>query len=421
MRIQRVHARQILDSRGNPTLEVDLLTNNALGTASVPSGASTGVHEAIELRDGGVSYRGKNVSKAVKNVNKTINEALKGSTVDEQKELDSKLNALDGTKEKKKLGSNAILGVSMAATRASASENKLHLFEYISALHNVKKYVLPVPFANIINGGVHAGNKLQFQEIMIAPIHAKSFSEATRIIVEIYQELKDIIALEYSKQSTSVGDEGGFSPNIQTVEEGLDLIKKAAWATGYTKKIAFAIDAAASEFYVKEQNKYEVMPGKFFTKKELIQYYVDLTKKYNIISIEDPFHEDDYDSFKELTLKIGDHVQIVGDDLTVSNPNRINYCASLKACNALLLKINQIGTISEALEAADIAENNDWKIMVSHRSGETDDSYIADLAVGIGCGQIKLGAPARGERTAKYNQLLRIEEYLGRDGSYARW
>ena len=410
MRIQKIHARQILDSRSNPTIEVDVITNSSIRSAQVPSGASTGIHEALELRDNQKAYHGKSVNKAINHINKTLNDELIGQLVDEQREIDELLLKLDGTKNKKKLGSNAILGVSMAVTRAASQSHKLHLFEYLSALYDNKSYTLPIPFANIINGGVHAGNDLNIQEFMIAPTKAKSFANATQIIAETYQELKKILEKKYGKQSTAIGDEGGFAPPIKTAHEAMLLIETAALKAGHLNKIGIAIDAAASEFY--KNGKYEVEKGKKLTSQQLLKYYEDLTKKHKIISIEDPFDQDDFESFAKLTKKIGKKVQIVGDDLTVTNIQRIKKAAKQKSCTALLLKINQIGSITEALEAAYEAHKNDWKIMVSHRSGETEDSYIADLAVALNAGQIKLGAPARGERTAKYNQLLRIEDFL---------
>lgn len=419
MRIQKIHARQILDSRSNPTIEVDVLTNTSLGTASAPSGASTGIHEAIELRDKTKAYHGKAVTKAIKNINTKINKQLTGTLIDEQIEIDQTLLELDGTKNKSNLGSNAILAISMATTRAGAQSHRLHLFEYLAALYDNKKYTLPIPFANIINGGVHAGNQLQIQEFMLVPIKAKTFSQATQIISETYNELKTILTKKYGAQATAVGDEGGFAPPIKTAEEAITLIETAALKAGHLKKIGIAIDAAASEFY--KNNKYEPELGKKMSGKQLVSYYEKLVKKHNIISIEDPFDQDDFESWQLLTKKIGKKIQIVGDDLTVTNPDRIKTAASQGLCNALLLKINQIGTITEAMHAAHEAEKNDWKIMVSHRSGETEDSYIADLAVALNCGQIKLGAPARGERTAKYNQLLRIEDFLASNAKYAKW
>lgn len=419
MRIKDLHGRMILDSRGNPTLEVELVTNTSVGLAKVPSGASTGIHEALELRDNLKDYNGKGVNKALLNIKK-IKESLKGYMIDDQRLIDETMLHLDKTKNKSNLGANTMLGISMAATRAGADAHHVHLFQYIGALYDNKDYRLPVPFANILNGGVHSGNKLMFQEFMIAPIKAKSFSEATLMVSETYFELKKLLEKKYGKESTSVGDEGGFAPPIEKPEDALDLIKQALKNLKYSKKVAIAMDPAASEFY--SNGKYEYIKGKRISGKELADYYVKLTKNYNIVSIEDPFDQDDVESWKYLTKKLKNKkVQIVGDDLTVTNTERIKWAQEEKLCNALLLKINQIGTITESLEAAHEAQKNHWKVMVSHRSGETEDPYIADLAVGIGCGQIKLGAPARGERTAKYNQLLRIEDYLKGKAKYARW
>lgn len=419
MRIQKIHSRQLLDSRGNPTIEVEVLTNSSLGAAIVPSGASTGIHEAHELRDKTKDYAGKSVLKPIKLINTKLQQELKGMLIDDQKEIDEKLIKIDGTKNKSNLGSNAILGISMATTRAGALSHKMHLFEYLSALYDNTKLSLPIPFANIINGGVHAGNELNFQEFMIVPIKAKTFSEATKIVSETYQELKKILEKKYGKQATSIGDEGGFAPPIKTPDEAITLIETAALKAGHLKKVGIAIDVAASEFY--KNKKYEPEKGKKLTSKQLIKYYESLIKKHNIISIEDPFDQDDFEAWKEFTKIFGKKLQIVGDDLTVTNKERINLAAKQNLCNALLLKINQIGTITEAMEAAHEAEISGWKIMVSHRSGETEDPYIADLAVALNAGQIKLGAPARGERTAKYNQLLRIEDYLGKKAKYAKW
>lgn len=421
MNIKSIHAIQILDSRGNPTIEVEVLTKRSVGTAGVPSGASTGKHEALELRDKGKAYDGKGVEKAIKNVNKKIAPLIKGMQIDSQRKIDEAMLKKDRTKSKKNLGANAILGVSMACAKAGAMSYNMYLYEYLGALYANKKFELPIPFANVINGGVHAGNHLSFQEFMIAPIKAKSFSEATRIIAEIYHELKKIITESFGSESTGVGDEGGFAPAVQTPEEALDLLEVAISEAGYKNKVGIAIDAAASEFYDDKSKKYKISKGKYFEAHELLDYYEDLSKKYNIISIEDPFQEEDFESFKELTKRIGNKVQIVGDDLTVSNPERIKKAIQKKSCNALLLKVNQIGTITEAMEAAHLAQRNGWKVMVSHRSGETEDPFIADLAVGINCGQIKLGAPCRGERTAKYNQLLRIEDAMGKKAKYSKF
>lgn len=421
MEIREVHAKQIIDSRGNPTIEVDVFTQTSVGTAAVPSGASTGIHEAHELRDNTNAYHGKSVLKAVSNVNKKISSALQGMHIDEQRAIDEALISLDGTPNKKNLGANAILGVSMASARAGANSYKMHLHEYLGALYANNNFVLPIPFANIINGGVHAGNQLKIQEFMIAPVKAKSLSEAIRIISEVYHELKKILVETYGVEATSVGDEGGFAPPLSTAEEALDLIESALEEAGHEKKASIAIDAAASEFYDKKSGLYDLEDGKHYTSVELAEYYEELANNYNIISIEDPFHEDDFEGFALLNKKLGGRIQIVGDDLTVTNPERIKEAIKKKSCNTLLLKVNQVGTITEAMEAAHLAQSNKWKVMVSHRSGETEDPFIADLAVALGCGQIKLGAPARGERTSKYNQLLRIEESLGRKAKYAKF
>lgn len=418
MRIKKIHGRQLLDSRGNPTIEAEVVTNKDVGTAIVPSGASTGAKEAYELRDKKIPFNGKGVSKAISNINNIFNKELHFFNTDEQRTIDYKLIDLAGP-NKKVMGANATLAVSMANSRAAAQSHDMHLFEYIGVLYNNEDFKLPVPFANIINGGVHAGNNLQFQEFMIAPIKAKDFSEATRIVAEIYHELKILLEKKYGKESISVGDEGGFAPNIDSAHEALDIIKKAIWGAGYKGKVGIAMDVAASEFYDKETGLYEAVKGNFMNSDELADYYLDLIHKYDIISIEDPFDEEDFRAWTLFMHRT--NIQVVGDDLTVSNKEIIKKAADEKACNALLLKINQIGTITEALEAAHEAESKGWKVMVSHRSGETEDSYIADLAVGISSGQIKLGAPARGERTAKYNQLLRIEEYLGKKALYAKW
>jgi len=402
-RIRHVNAREILDSRGNPTIEVDLKTDYGLVRASVPSGASTGVHEALELRDGNKRYLGKGVLKAVRNINKKIAPKIKGMDCTKQEIIDRKLIRLDGTKNKSKLGANAVLAASMAVCRAGALCQKKPLYKYIAALAENKKPVMPAPFFNIINGGKHADNQLAFQEFMISP-NTKKFSEALRIGAETYHILKKIIKKKF--RTTGVGDEGGFAPPIQTSEQALDLLQQAIEKAGYKTKIKIAIDAAASEFH---KHGFYHVPKKM-KRAELVHYYMKLIKKYPIISIEDPFAEDDFSPWTLLTRKTS--IQIVGDDLTVTNPERIKKAVKINACNCLLLKINQIGTITEALEAADIAKHHKWKIMVSHRSGETCDSFIADLAVGLGCRQIKAGAPCRGERLAKYNRLLRIEEEL---------
>jgi len=421
LKIEKVSARQVFDSRGNPTVEAEVTTKDAIGRAAVPSGASTGIHEACELRDGGKRYFGKGVSKAVNNINTKINKRLKGLRIEDHRIIDEAMLELDNSREKKNLGANAILAVSMACARAAAVRYNMYLYEYIGELYSNKKFVLPIPFANLINGGVHAGNKLDFQEFMVVPIKAKSFSEASMILSEIYHELKHILEQSYGKEATNVGDEGGFAPPLESAEEALDLLEVAATEAGYINKVGFAFDAAASEFYDKKTKTYSLNKKKY-SEDELVDYYVKLKKQHKkIISIEDPFDQDSFSGFKKLTKKLGKTVQIVGDDLTVSNVGRIMHAIKQKMCNALLLKVNQIGSITQALEAAHLAHNNGWNVTVSHRSGETEDPFIADLAVGIACGQIKLGAPARGERTAKYNQLLRIEEWLGKKAIYAKF
>lgn len=414
MKIENINARMILDSRGNPTVEAEVFTSSFVASAMVPSGASTGSHEAVELRDKTKEYRGKNVSKAVNKVKRVISPVLKGLAIDDQFLIDETMIAKDGSPNKKIIGSNAILGVSMACARVGAISYDLTLHEYLGKLVNNSKFVLPVPFANVINGGKHCGNELLFQEFMVVPYKAKNFEEAVRIVVEIYHSLKDILAESFGSFATSVGDEGGFAPPITRAEEALDLLTIASKKAGYFSKVGFALDPAASEFYHKDVKRYEVYKNKFMSSSELVEYYVGLVNDYKIISIEDPFSEDDFDGFAALTKRVGKKVQIVGDDLTVSNIERIKVAIQKKLCNALLLKVNQIGTVTEALDAVFLAKSAGWNVMVSHRSGETEDAFISDLAVGIGCGQIKLGAPARGERTAKYNQLLRISSVFPR-------
>jgi enolase len=408
LKIEKLNARMVLDSRGNPTIEAEVYTGSLVASAMVPSGASTGSHEAMELRDKTKEFNGKNVTRAITKVKRSIAPVLKGLAIDDQFLIDETMIAKDGTHNKRNLGSNAILGVSMACARAGASSHDLSLHEYLGKLVRNNRFTLPVPYANVINGGEHCGNDLNFQEFMIVPYKAKSFDEAVRIVVEIYHSLKSILSQTFGPQATSIGDEGGFAPPISKPDEALELLVVAAKKAGHYSKIGFALDPAASEFYHKDIKKYEVYKDKLMSSDELVDYYADLVNEYKIISIEDPFHEDDFDAFAALTKRIGKKVQIVGDDLTVSNIERIKIAIQKKLCNALLLKVNQIGTVTEALDAVFLARNAGWNIMVSHRSGETEDPFIADLAVGIGCSQIKLGAPARGERTAKYNQLLRI-------------
>ena len=419
--IKTIHARQILDSRGNPTVEVDVSTGTVTGRAEVPSGASTGIYEALELRYESQEFEGKGVHHAVDHVNQEIFKKLQGVNVQKQKLIDKTMINLDGTETKSRLGANAILGVSLAAARAASLAKRQQLFEYLQGLTEKKEVSLPVPFANVINGGKHAGGHLKFQEFMIAPVHAPSFSAATQMVSELYQELKKRIAAKYGSLATNVGDEGGFAPPLQNPFEALDLLQKTIEETGYQKEVKIAMDAAASEFY--KDGVYEVEPGKKLAGSELIDYYGTLAGTYPLVSLEDPFDQNDFPAWKEFTKKHRT-LQIVGDDLLVTNPKRIKLAAKYEACNALLLKVNQIGTLTEAINAARKAEALKWNIMVSHRSGETEDTFIAHLAVALDCGQIKLGAPCREERTAKYNELLRIEEYLknaGRSAHYKKW
>ncbi|MBC8500404.1 MAG: phosphopyruvate hydratase [Nanoarchaeota archaeon] len=402
--IKEVIGRQVLDSRGNPTVEAEVFTENYSARAIVPSGASTGVHEALELRDGGKAYLGKGVLKAVENIKK-IKKFLIGRSVLKQEDIDFIMLQFDGTENKSRYGANAILSVSMACARLAAIEEKQHLFEYLNTLAE-RKMKMPTPFMNVINGGLHADNNLDFQEYMIVP-QGKTFSESLRMGTEIYHELKEV--LKHKHSFTGVGDEGGFAPNLKDHEEPLKLIMRAAKDLGYEKNMKLAIDVAASDIMKKDRY---IIDGKSYSAAKLFDLYTDLMKKYPIISIEDPFHEDDFKDFAEFTKKFGDKIRIVGDDFLVTSVNRIKHALDVGACNTLLLKVNQIGTLTEAIKAANLAFRNNWGVMVSHRSGDTEDSFIADLAVGLGCGMIKTGAPCRGERTAKYNQLLRIEELL---------
>jgi enolase len=416
MKIKKISSIQILDSRGIPTIRCQIeLYNGKIASAIVPSGMSTGTYEALELRDGGKAYMGKSVQKAVFNVNNIISKKITGKGFGSQKEIDDLLIVLDGTKNKSKLGANAILAVSLAAARAAASNNELELFEYLGRMDGRTANKMPVPFCNIINGGVHAGTDLKIQEFMIAPIGAKSFSEGVRMVVETYQTLKAELKKKYGNSSVNVGDEGGFAPPLKNAEDALEFIQVAVEKAGYAGKVRIALDAAASEFY--KDGKYE-LDGKKFGQGELIDHYSGLIGKYGIISIEDPFQEDQFDGFFEFTKKMGGKVQVVADDLTVTNMERLEMAIEKKCANCLLLKVNQIGSLSESIKAANYSFKNGWGVMVSHRSGETEDAFISDLAVGIGSRQIKLGAPARGERTAKYNRLLLIESMLGAKAKY---
>lgn len=404
MIIKKVIGREVLDSRGNPTVEVEIHSGRHVARAIVPSGASTGKYEAVEQRDGEKRYLGKGVLKAVNNVN-ILGKKLVGKMIDVN-EIDKFLIDEDGTENKSLYGANAILGISLAATKLSALEKGIPLYKEFGNLAKNKKFIMPKPFFNVINGGAHAGNDLDVQEYMIVP-QEKSFKENLRVGSEIYHELKEIIKKKYGKIATNVGDEGGFAPPLSKIEEPFDLIMKASDELGY--KVKLAIDVAATG--LRQGNDY-VLEGKKHSAFDLIDIYKQISRAYPVISIEDPFSEEDWNSFYVLNKEIGNKVQIVGDDLLVTNKTRIAKAIGLKTCNALLLKMNQIGTITETIDAAKLAMNGKMKIMVSHRSGETEDTSIADLSVGLGNGQIKSGAPCRGERTAKYNQLLRIEEEL---------
>jgi enolase len=410
-KISHIHAREVLDSRGNPTIEVEVTTDNGyFGRATVPSGASTGIYEAVELRDKGERFHGKGVSKAVRGVKDEILPKLRGYDVTDQSKLDALMIELDGTENKGRLGGNAILGVSIASAKTAAASKGVKLYEYI----NPDASLLPVPFFNVVNGGMHAGNQLDFQEFMVAPTGAKNFGEALRMGSEIYQTLKSKLLENYGKNAINVGDEGGFSPPMKTPEEAIEAIIASAEELGYADKVTLAIDVAASSFFVGE-GVYNYRERKISTG-ELIEVYVDLVEKYPISSIEDPIEEEDYQGFVDVTKAVD--IQILGDDLFVTNPKRLQKGINMGACNALLWKVNQIGTLTEALEAAKLAMDNGYNVMASHRSGETEDPFVADLSVALGCGQIKTGAPCRGERTAKYNQLLRIEEWLGETAEY---
>jgi enolase len=409
-RIKGIHAREILDSRGNPTIEVEVTTEEGyLGRAAVPSGASTGIYEAVELRDGGTRFHGKGVTQAVAAVEGEISGRLIGFPVTEQKRIDEEMIRLDGTENKSRLGGNAVLGVSVACAKAAAASMGLKLYEYI----DTEAFVLPVPFFNVINGGKHAGNQLDFQEFMVAPTGAKTFREALMIGSEIYQALKSRLLKGYGKNAINVGDEGGFSPPMMSPEEALDAVTAAAEEMGYGGVTRLAMDVAASSFY--KDGGYSFM-GKILSRGDLIDVYGELVSKYPISSIEDPLDEEDYEGFAEITRALP--IQIVGDDLFVTNVKRLRKGIEIGACNSLLWKVNQIGSLTESRDAAKLAMDSGYTVMASHRSGETEDPFVADLSVGIGCGQIKTGAPARGERTAKYNQLLRIEEWLGEEARY---
>lgn len=417
--IEKIHALEILDSRGNPTLEVEVcLKSGSYGSFSVPSGASTGEHEACELRDGDSRYSGKGVRAAVNNVNEIFAKALVGQNIEGQAALDDLLIEMDGTPNKKSLGANAILGISLAFAKACASQSGIPLYAYFGRLHGQQNhFLLPTPMMNVINGGAHADNALMVQEMMVIPWGFSSFKESLRCGAEIFHALKS--NLKAKGLSTAVGDEGGFAPDIRSLDEALDFLMHAIETAGYKirEEVVLGIDAAASEFYKSE--KYEIEPNVLLTSDELISFWEKRTQQYPIVSLEDPLDENDWSGFKSLTAELGNQLQIVGDDLFVTNPRLVERGCREHAANALLVKVNQIGTLTETLKAISIAQTANFATVISHRSGETEDSTIADLAVGTSAGQIKTGSLCRSDRVAKYNQLLRIEDRLGNDAVYA--
>ncbi|MCP4552230.1 MAG: phosphopyruvate hydratase [Bacteroidetes bacterium] len=417
--IVNIQARQILDSRGNPTVEVDVFSSSGvIGRAAVPSGASTGIHEAVELRDGdkGV-YLGKGVLKAVQNVNTIINEELQGYYLSDQNEIDQRMIELDGTPNKANLGANAILGVSLAVANAAAQETGQYLYRYIGG---VNANLLPIPMMNILNGGSHADNSIDFQEFMIMPVGAETFSDAIRMGTEVFHHLKAV--LKKGGYSTNVGDEGGFAPNLKSNEEAVILILEAIKNAGYEagKDIYLALDPASSEYYVSEENVYHLKwsTGEKLSPEKMVDFWNEWVEKYPIISIEDGMAEDDWNGWKLMTEKMGDKIQIVGDDLFVTNTERLKQGIDNKTANSILIKVNQIGTLTETIDAVNMAHRNGYTAVISHRSGETEDTTIADLAVALNTGQIKTGSASRSDRIAKYNQLLRIEELLGDQARY---
>jgi len=416
--IAGIHARQILDSRGNPTVEVEIVTSDGIiGRAAVPSGASTGIHEAVELRDGDKShYMGRGVTKAVENVNTIINDELQGLFVDEQGAIDKALIDLDGTENKGNLGANAILGVSLAAARAASIEYGMSLYRYIGG---VNANTLPIPMMNILNGGQHADNKIDIQEFMIMPVGAEKFSDALRMGTEVFHNLKSV--LKSKGHSTNVGDEGGFAPNLSSNEEAIEFVLEAIKKAGYKagKDIYIALDPAASSFYNKQKKAYHFESNnKDYTSSEMVNYWKKWVKDYPILSIEDGMDEDDWDGWKELTKELGNKIQIVGDDIFVTNVKRLEKGIKEKAANSILIKVNQIGTLTETINAVRLASENGFTSIISHRSGETEDTTIADLAVALNTGLIKTGSASRSDRIAKYNQLLRIESTLGDSAKY---
>ncbi len=420
-----MRAREIIDSRGNPTVEVDFVTDYGLFTASVPSGASTGSHEACELRDGGSRYGGKGVLTAVRNVNTVLGPKIIGMDETDQAKIDDLMIAIDGTPNKVNMGANAILGVSLALSKAGAAKRKVPLYQHFADLAGNKELVMPVPSFNVINGGSHAGNGLAFQEFMVLPTGASTFAEAMQIGCEIYASLKTVTKKKYGQDAVNVGDEGGFAPPIKSNKDGLDLLMSAIEKSGHLNKVILGMDVASSEFFVDgfydldKKTRTADTAAAMLTGKELADFYKELCREFPIKSIEDSFEQDDWNNWVAFTQAVGKDIQVVGDDLTVTNPSRIRKAADCGACNALLLKVNQIGSVTESINAVKLSKQSGWGVMASHRSGETEDNYIADLAVGLCTGQIKTGAPCRSERLAKYNQLLRIEEQLGSKSSYA--
>ncbi len=417
IKIVAVRAREILDSRGNPTVEAEVMTTSSIGKASVPSGASKGTHEAVELRDGDPKrFHGKGVLKAVSNVNKVIGPRLKGLDCYNQKKVDDLMIRLDGTPNKGRLGANAILAVSMAVARAAANSRLIGLFAQLKVS---RTYTLPVPMMNVINGGEHAGNNLAIQEFHVEPVGAKSCTEAIRMGTEVYQSLKGVLIKKYGRSAINVGDEGGFAPPLSQTRHALDSMKAAVKEAGYgEREIRLGIDPAASTFYDVKAKKYAI-DGRSMVPQELEDFYASLRDEYGLLTIEDPFDEDSFDWFASITERLGRQTSIIGDDLYVTNVSRMKRGIRTRASNSVLIKLNQIGTVSETEDAMALAANAVWEVVVSHRSGETDDPFIAHLATAFGAAFIKTGAPARGERVAKYNELLRIEEQLGRRARYA--
>jgi len=430
MAIEKIFARQIFDSRGNPTVEVDMVADGVLSRASVPSGASTGAYEAVELRDKGERFMGKGVGQAVANVNDIIAPKLIGMDPKDQAGIDGLMNELDGTENKGKLGANAVLGVSLAAAKAGAADKGVPLYQHFADLAGNTKLMMPVPCFNVINGGSHAGNKLAFQEYFVIPTGAETFQEGMTIGTEVYHHLSKILKTKFGGDATLIGDEGGFAPPCDC-RSGLELVMEAIEAAGHAGKCTVGLDVAASEFKVKDSPSgaeavYDLGmwdavkdDSQKLSGAELMEFYGELIRDFPIVTIEDAFDEDDWPNWSEFVAKIGKDVQVVGDDLTVTNPTKIARAVNEKSANALLLKVNQIGSVSEAIQAVKDAKAAGWGVMTSHRSGETEDTYIADLAVGLCTGQIKTGAPCRSERLSKYNQLLRIEEELGSSAPYA--